>query len=117
MTREAINELIEAPNHEEDNYSILMDEEVDENELERKCQGDKEAIQEIGKNNQQLSFNVGALLLSWTPLFKLICSRLIATTHTLHVELDRAILLYTMIEKKKPDAGWIIFNILELVDP
>lgn len=37
MTSEAINELIEAPNHEEDNYSILMDEEVDANELERKC--------------------------------------------------------------------------------
>lgn len=37
------------------------------------------------KNNQSLSFNVGALL------FKLICSRLIPTTHTSHVTLDRFI--------------------------
>lgn len=45
-------------------------------------------------------------------MFKFICSRLIPTTHTppSHVTLDRAILLYAMIEKKKVNARWIIYN-------
>lgn len=57
----AINNLIGAPEHEEDDYSILM-EGLDTNELVKKsCQSKKEEIWEIGKNNQNLKFNVGIL--------------------------------------------------------
>lgn len=50
MTSEAINKLIGAPNHEEDDYLILMDEGVDTQELEKNlCQTDKEVIWAIGK--------------------------------------------------------------------
>lgn len=36
MTSEIINELISAPDHEEDDYSVLMDEGVKTKELEKK---------------------------------------------------------------------------------
>lgn len=62
------------------------------------------------KNNQNLSFNVGALLPTCTPLLKLIYSRLIPTTYTSHITLDKVILQYAMIGKRKVDAGWIIYN-------
>lgn len=31
-------------------------------------------------------------------------------THISHATLDKAVLLYAMIKKKKVDAGWIILN-------
>lgn len=64
----------------------------------------------MGRNKQNLSFNVRELQPRWTPLFKLICNRLIATSHTSYIALDRAILLYAMIERRKVDAPWIIHN-------
>lgn len=49
---------------------------------------------------------------------KFICSKLIPTTHTSHVTLDRVTLHYAMIKIKKDDVGWIIFNnILESYNP
>lgn len=81
------------------------------------CQSNKEVIWAIEMNNQNLNFNDGALQPKWTPLFKRICSRLIPTTHTSQITLDRAILLYAMIEKRKVDAAWIIYNIIDLVKP
>lgn len=119
MTSKINNEWIVAPKHEEYNCYVLMDEGVDTNKLERKlCPGDKEVVWATRKNNQQLRFNVGALLPSWTLLFKLRCSSLIPITHKSHVTLNRDILLYAMIEKKKVDARLIIFNnILESVGP
>lgn len=70
-----MSKLIRAPNHE-DEYFVVMDEGVETTELVKKlCHADKEVIWATGKNNQSLSFNVGTLLLSWTSLFNLICSR------------------------------------------
>lgn len=97
--------------NEEDDYLVLMEEGFDTNGLMKKlCWLDKELIWALGKNSQNLKSNVGELQLKWTPLFKLICNRLIATTHNSHITLDRAILLYAVIEKKRVDAGWNIFN-------
>lgn len=57
-----INNLIGTPEHEEDDYSVLMEEGLDTNELvEKLCQTDKEVILANGKNNQNLNFNVRAL--------------------------------------------------------
>lgn len=99
-----------ARNHEDD-YFVLMDEIVEIAKLVKKLgQADKEVVWAIGKNNQNLSFNIGPLLPSWTPLFNLVCSKLILTTHTSHVTLDIGILMYAMIEKMKVDARWIIYN-------
>lgn len=45
MSSKTINKLIGAPNHDEHEYSVLMDEEVDTNELVRKSfLTDKEVI-------------------------------------------------------------------------
>lgn len=105
LTSETINKLVEAPDHEEENYSVLMEEGVDTKELEKKlCENNKEVICVTRKNNQPLTFNAKALLLRWTPLFKLICNRLIPATHTSHVTLDCAILLFAMVEKMRVDA-------------
>lgn len=57
-----------------------------------------------------MNFNIKALQSNWTPLFKLICSKLIPTTYTSYITLNRAILLYEMIKKKNVDIGWIIYN-------
>lgn len=44
-TSEAINKFVEALDHEEDDYSVLMEEVDDTKELEKKlCQGNKEVI-------------------------------------------------------------------------
>lgn len=69
-----------------------------------------EVIWAIGIDNQNLNFNVEALIPKWTPLFKLICNKLILTMHTTHITLDKAILIYSMIEKRKVDVGWTIYN-------
>lgn len=108
-----MNKLIGAPDHEEDEHSVFMNERFDTTELvEKLCQSEKEVNCIIGKNNQNLSFNVGVLQPSRTPLFKLVCYRLIPTTHTFHITLDSAIFLYTIIQKRKVDTGWIIYNIM-----
>lgn len=79
-------------------------------------QFDKEVIWITGKNNQNSNFNAGALQPKWTPLLKLICSRLIPIMHTSHITLDRATLLYAVIKKMRIDAGWIIFkNIIDSI--
>lgn len=65
MSSKAINKLIGAPNHEEGEYSVLMDKGVDTTKLVKKlCHDDKEAIWAARMNNQNLSFNVEALQLS-----------------------------------------------------
>lgn len=55
-------------------------------------------------------------MLRWTPPFKLICN-----THSNHAHLlcnVGLILIYAMIEKKKADVEWIIYNnIINLVEP
>lgn len=82
MLNEAIKKLIGAPNHEEDDYSVLMDEGVETAKLVKKlCHVDKEVVWAIGNNNLNINFKVGALIPSWTPLFKLISSGLIPSTH------------------------------------
>lgn len=96
-----INNLIGAAEHEEDDYLVLVEEGLDTNELINKlCQCGKEVNSATWKNNYNLNFNVWALQLKWTPLFKLIYSRLMPTMHTSHATLGRAILLYAMIEKR-----------------
>lgn len=116
MSNEAMSKLIRALDHKEGEYSVVMDEGVETIELVKKlCQAHKEVIWVISKNNQSLSFNVKELLSSWTLLFKFIYSRLISTTHTSHITLDRAILLYAMIGKRKVDVRWIIYNIIDSV--
>lgn len=51
-----------ARDHEENDYSVLMDEGLNRNELVRKlCQSNKEVIWAIEMNNQNLNFNVGTL--------------------------------------------------------
>lgn len=89
----------------------MIDKGEEAKQLEKKlCQANKEVIWAIGKNNQCLSFNDGALMPSWKSLFKLVCNRLIPITHTSYVTLDQAILLYAIIEKKKVNTEWIIYN-------
>lgn len=83
------------------------------NELVKKlCQSDKEAIWATGMNKQNLNLNARALQPKWAPLFKLICSRSPRIPPTS---------LWTgplMIEKRKVDVGWIIFNnIIDSVKP
>lgn len=119
MFSEKINKLIAVLDHDEDECSILMDEGIHMVQLVRKlCPVDKEVILVTQKNNQNLSFNVWALHPIWTPLSKLIWSRLIFTTHTSHITLDKAILLYVMIGKRKVDTSWIIYNnIIDSVKP
>lgn len=47
-----INKLIGAPDYEEDDYSILMDDGVDTKELDKElCQTNKEVIWAIEKND------------------------------------------------------------------
>lgn len=85
MSNEAIKKLIGAPDHEEDDHSILMDEGVEIVKLVKKlCHVDKEVVWAIGNNNPNINFKVGALITSWTPLFKLISSGLIPSTHLTH---------------------------------
>lgn len=79
-------------------------------QVKKLCQSDKEAMWASGKNNQNLNFNVGALQPKWALLFKLVCNILIPTMHSSHITLDRAILLYAMIEMRKVDVGSIIYN-------
>lgn len=111
VSSEAINNLISAPEHEEDDYSVLMEEGLETSELVvTLCQQGKEVIPISGKNNQYLNFHAGALQPRWIPLFKLICSRLIATTLTSHATFDRVVLLYAMIQNIKANAKWIILN-------
>lgn len=119
MFSEKINKLIAVLDHDEDECSILMDEGIHMVQLVRKLWPvDKEVILVTQKNNQNLSFNVRALHPIWTPLSKLIWSRLIFTTHTSHITLDKAILLYVMIGKRKVDTSWIIYNnIIDSVKP
>lgn len=63
MLSEAINKVIWVPNHEEDDYFVLMDEEVQTNKLEKKLyKEDKEVFKATGKDIQNLSFNSRALL-------------------------------------------------------
>lgn len=110
LTNEAINKLVEEPVHEEDNYSVLMEEGVDTKELENKlCQDNKGVNWVTGKTIRPISSMSGHCTL-WTLLFKLIYIRLIPTTHTSYVTLDLAILLYTMVEKMRVNARWIICN-------
>lgn len=61
VSSEAINSLISAPEHEEDDYFVLM-EGLETSELvERLCQHGKEVIWTTGMNNQHLNFHAGAL--------------------------------------------------------
>lgn len=79
---------------------------------------DKEVIRATRNNNQNLNFKSRAFQPKWTSLFKLICCILIHTKHTSLVTLDRAILLDTMIEKRRVDASWIIYNnMIDYVKP
>lgn len=65
MSSQVINKLIGAPNHEENKYSILMDEEVGTTKLVKKLSHtDKRVIWATGKKNQNLSFNVTTVLQS-----------------------------------------------------
>lgn len=87
-------------------------------QVKKLCQLNKEVMWASGKNNQNLNFNVGVLQAKWIPLFKLICNILIPTMHSSHITLDRAILLYTMIEMRKVDDGWIIYNnMIDFIKP
>lgn len=63
MLSEKINKLIGAPDHEEDEYFVLMDEEVETTELVKQlCQEEKEVIWAIGKNNQFQCRGTAAML-------------------------------------------------------
>lgn len=69
LTSETIDKLEEAPDHEEDDYSMLMEEGVDTMELEKKlCEDNKEVIFDIGKNCQPLTFNARTFLPRWIVL-------------------------------------------------
>lgn len=111
VSSEAINNLIGAPKHNKDDYTMLMEEGQETNVLvQTLCSPDREVIWATGKTNRHVNFNVGALQPKWIPLFKLICCRLIPIKNTSHVTLDRAVLLYAMVQKRKVDTGWIILN-------
>lgn len=70
------------------------------------------------KSNQHLNFHAGALQPKWVSLFNLIRCKLIPITHTSHITLDRAILLYAMIKKMNVVTGMLIYNhMLETVKP
>lgn len=87
-----------------------MEEGVEIDELEEAlCSEEKEVVWTTSKHNEQLNFHAGNLKPQWV-LFKLICNRLIPTMHTSHVTLDKVVLLYAMIKKKKVNAGWIILT-------
>lgn len=56
--------------------------------------------------------------MGWEEFSKLIYGKLIPTTHTSHIPLDRAIMLYAIIGKRKVDTQWIIYNnIIDSVKP
>ena len=97
---EDMNKIIGAPDYAEDAYSIMMEDGITPDALAYKlCIHANNVAWTTGKNNQPLSFPTSALRPHLIPLLKFICCRLIPTTHTSNVTLDRGTLLLAIMEK------------------
>lgn len=85
--------MVRAPDHEEDECSVLVDEGEEPKELEKELRQTNKKM--YGQLERTISFSA---------------SRLGHYCDTSHLMLDRATLLYAMIKKKNVDVEWIIYN-------
>lgn len=104
MSSMTLGKLLKTPEYDKGEYSQMMEQGVEAEDLEDVLwQEEKVLVWKTDKDNQQLNFHANNLMPQWMPQFKLICNRLIPTTHTSHVTVERAVLLYAMIKKENVD--------------